>query len=240
MSNIQSFQSVAKKEELIYEDLIILGDIYEDSIVDSNKLTVGGKTFKGSTQFSKYATINIHQGNLRCHEAKIALLDCGEIHATTVDIGTVSSGLVRAQDITIEHLKGDSSIYASSSIRIGKISGENNKLFINYKEVPILTSKITLIEDDIEELTIALGKVQENYSSLESEIASEITRLNEEIRNIQNSTKNAKITIKEEVKTKNTISFVIDDANTLTFETKQATYAPFYLSFSENTITLNS
>lgn len=238
MSNTESRTHIEKAEELICAEAIITGDVYEESIVDTHKLIIEGKTHKNSTQFSKYAQINTHQGTLRCHEAKITLVDNGEIHATTVSADTVNSGSIYAQDVFIKHLMGNATIYASNSITIEHMSGENNKLFINYEKIPILISKIDLIEDDIQELNASLEKAKEDNSTLEKEIEIELSRLEEEISTIKNSTKYAKITIEKPIKTKNRITFEINSDKVITYETEEGSFSPFYLDFKEKTITL--
>ena len=235
---MKTIQDVQKKEELITSEVCILGDVHEESMIDAYKLTVEGTTSEGSLQYSKYANIYMHQGTLRCHDAKITLLDFGSVHATTVHADTVIGGEIYAQDVTIKHLKGNATVYASNSIAIEHISGKDNKLFINYKEVPILMSKIELIQDDIEELTTSLEQAKKDNSSLEKEIEVEIKRLHQEIEIIQSSTKNAKITIEKPVKTKNMITFQIDDSNVISFETQKETYSAFFLSSQEGRITL--
>lgn len=238
MSSIRTIQDVQKKEELIISEVSILGDVHEESIIDAYKLSILGTTHHDSIQYAKYATIYMHQGSLRCHEAKITLLDIGTVHATTVHVDTVIGGKIYAQDVTIKHLRGNATVYASNSITIEHISGKNNKLFINYKEVPILMSKLDLIKDDIQELNKSLEEAHRDNSSLEKEIEVEIQRLHQEMQNIQNSTINAKITIEKPVKTKNMITFEIDDSNIISFETQKSTYSSFFLSSEEDKITL--
>lgn len=239
MSSTKTVNAVVEKEEIICEELIVIGDVHNESIIDTSKLTVEGSTSTGSTQFSKYATIQKHEGIIRCHEAKIALLQDGEIHATTASVNTVKGGSIYAQDVNIQHLCGDATIYASNSINIEHISGENNKLMINYQEIPILISKMELIQDDITELNSSLNKAIKENSSLQKEIEIEISRMNKEITAIQNSSKTAKITIENTVITKNIISFHVNEKQDISFETSKEKYSPFYLSYSKNSVTLN-
>ena len=238
MSFIRTIQNVAQKEELSCTEVRIKGDVYEESIIDANTFRIEGTTHAGSTQFAKYATIYSHKGTLRCHEAKITLLEEGEVHATKVSIDTAISGFIYAQDVQIKHLTGSVTVYASNTINIEHISGKDNKLFINYKEVPILTSKVELIQDDIKELTISLYKARRDNSTLEKEIESELIHLEQEIQKIQNSVKTARISIQDPIKTKNTICFAVTDSDTLTYETKEGKYSSFYLCFEADKVTL--
>lgn len=238
MSIIKTIQHLAKKEELITSKVCITGDVHEESIIDAHKLSIQGTTHQDSMQYSKYATIYMHKGTLRCHDAQITLLDFGTVHATRVQADKVIGGKIYAQDVTIKHLTGNATVYASNSITIEHISGKGNKLFINYKEVPILMSKLELIKDDIQELNESLKQAHKDNSSMEKEIEIEIQRLHQEINNIESSSKNAKITIKEPVKTKNMITFQVDNSNKISFETPIDTYSTFFLSSQEDKITL--
>lgn len=238
MSEQLTISSLGESEELSADEVTISGDVCQESILDAHKLTVKGTTHQDSTQFSKFANIHTHKGTLRCHEAKITLLDEGEVHATSLIVDTVSGGEIYAQDVTIKHLLNNTSIYASHSITIENINGENNTLKINYKEIPILVSKIDLIDDDIEELAFSLEKAKRDNSLLEKDIKIEIKNLQIEKDKIINSSQTAKITITKEITTQNTISFQINQEEEISYTTEVGLYTPFSLKFSQNTITL--
>lgn len=233
-----TLNELEKEKELIEDNIHIINDVQENTIIDSHVLQIDGISHKDSTQFSKYASIYTHQGTLRCHEANITLLDDGEVHATDVKIDTAIGGSIYAQSVTIKHLTGDVKIYASKSIDIEFISGKNNTLTINYQNVPILMSKIDLINDDLDELSTSLFQAKKDNSSLEEEIQREIERLKKELQDIEQSTKTANIKILKPVKTSNTISFKIDALNEISFETTKEQYTPFHLEFNNNTVTL--
>lgn len=238
MKYLDTINELGQEEEIISESIHVLGDANEDSIIDANKLLIDGTSHKGSTQFSKYADINTHKGTLRCHEANIHILEYGEIHATTINIDTAIGGSIYAQDVQIKNLFGNVKIYASNSITIESIDSGNNSLSIDYTSIPILLSKIELIQEDIKDLESSLYIAHKNNSSLQQEIEAEILRLKNSKLEIINSTKTAKISIKNPLKGINHIKFKIDDSNTISFETKSIQYTPFYLEFQENKITL--
>ncbi len=239
MDEIETRDAIHAHEELITKEVCISGDVDEQSIIDAHKLVVEGTTHEDSTQFSKYAEIYMHQGTLRCHEAKVTLLDGGEIHATSVSVDTAIGGSIYAQDVTIKHLTSNIKIYASHSISIEHISGANNLLSINYKNVPILVSKIDLIHDDIDDLEISLQKAKKDNSTLQIKIQEEIDRLNKEILQIKNSANSAKITIQKPISTKNTINFELDNTQSVYYETTKQKYTPFYIETTDNTIILH-
>ncbi len=239
MEYIDSTDEIAQEEEIISESIHISGDVHQGSIIDSNQLLVSGTTHKGSTQFSKYADIHTHQGLLRCHEASIKFLDTGEVHATTVNIDTATSASIYAQDVSINNLGNDVKIYASNSITINSINGKNNHLSIDYTSIPILISKIELIAEDIKDLELSLYKARKDHSFLEVEIETEITNLKKSLFKIKNSTKTAKISIKDIIKEINYINFKIDDTHNISCQTQKLQYSPFYLQYQEDTITLH-
>lgn len=239
MSYKTSLQHVAHNEEIICESLHLSGDVKQESIIDAVRLKVEGITRKGSSQYVKFADIHTHQGNLRCHDAKVTLLDGGEIHASTVHLDTSIGGEIYAQNVTIKHLSSDTKIYASHSITIEHVSGGSNQLTINYKDVPILVSKIDLINDDIKELESALQKARKNNSTTEKDINNEIKRLSKELDGIINSTNTAKITIKKKLGGVNSISFHLNDGNILSSTLQKESYTPFYLSFEDSIVTLH-
>ena len=231
--------SVGEGVKLVSETINVSGHIGANSIIESINLKIDGATHKDSTQYAKYATINRHKGKLRCKEAKINLLEGGEVHATSANIQTCLGGSIYAQDVKIRHVKNNLKVYASNSISINLISGEDNKLKINYKDVPILISKIKFIKEEIEELEFSLEEANRHNSSIVNGIKSEIKKLKQEILDIQNSVNRAKISIEKPLIGLNTIIFSIDDENEITFKTNSKEYTPFYLEITEDKITLH-
>ncbi len=233
-------ENIEASREISLKNLHIKNDVFEFSIIESVELQVDGTTKEDSLQFVRNAYINIHKGSLRCHQADINILDGGEVHATKVNINTVKSGTIYAQDVTIDTLHSGISIYASNSITIKKITGTNNLLKINYKDVPILKSKIDLINDDIEELKYKLNHAIENNISYIPIIKQEIKDFQKEKEIILQSVKNAVIYIKEALKSENTIIFTVDEKNEIIFKTKPLKYDKFFIEITKDSITLQN
>jgi hypothetical protein len=230
--------SVGEGVELTSEVIHIKGHVGANSIIEATNLKIDGATHQDSSQFAKYAQINRHKGKLRCHEAEITLLEGGEVHATRVDIDTALGGIIYAQDVTVRQVKSNLKIYASNSITIKHVSGEDNLFKINYKEIPILNSKINLIDDDIEELKFELQEAtRHNISALPS-IKEKIQNFKEEKNSIINSSKTAIINIQSKFHGLNRVVFIIDDEHELSFKTDAITYDTFHLEVNESTITL--
>jgi len=230
--------SIGEGVHLKSESVHINGFVGAKSIIKASKLLIDGATHQNSLQYAKFATINRHKGKLRCHDAKIKLLEGGEVHATTVDIEACLGGTIYAQSVTIGHVKNNLKIYASHSIRVKLISGEDNLLHIGYKSIPILKSKIEFLEKEIDELKYTLEEVSRHTPQRMPQIKQEIATKKESINAISDSYKNATVTIEQPCRGLNTVIFQIDDAHELSYKTQAEAYSPFYLEFDEDTITL--
>ncbi len=231
--------SIGEGVELISETVHVSGHIGANSRIEATNLKIDGATHQDSKQFAKFAEINRHKGKLRCHSAKIKLLEGGEVHATLVDVETCLSGTIYAQDVIISHVKNNLKVFASNSITIKLVSGEDNKFIIDYKKVPVIMSKINFIKNDIEDLEFSLEEAQRHTISRVDTIKTDIKKKKELIQNIKNSTQTAKITIESPLKGLNNIIFTIDDENELTYKTLPQQYTPFYLEYTDNKIILH-
>ena len=230
--------SIGEGVELISETIHINGHVGAKSILEAINLKIDGATHQDSKQFAKYADINRLKGTLRCHEAKVKLLEGGEIHATKVDIEACLGGSIYAQDITIGLVKSNLKVYASNSITIRLVSGEDNLFKINYRDIPVLNSKVNLINADIDNLKFKLEEAQRHTPTETSHIKKEIQNLKNEQNIIETSHMDAKISIEKPFIGLNSIVFVIDDDNEIKFKTEALSYTPFYLEIDEDKITL--
>jgi len=224
---------------LVSQRIHVDGFVGAKSRLEAVTLDIEGATHQESEQYAKYATINRHKGTLRCHEAKISLLEGGVVYATTVTIDSSIGGSVYAQDVTIGHVKNNLKVYASNSITVRLVSGEDNIFKINYRDIPILKSKIKFIDNDIENLKYKLQEAKRHSLSRVDDIEKEIRTLKSEKAAIQNSYKNATITVKEAFRGLNNIIFTIDASHEIAYKTDAKSYTPFYLQIKENLITLH-
>ncbi len=230
--------SIGEGVELVSETIHINGHVGAKSTLEAINLTIDGATHQDSKQFAKYAEINRHKGTLRCHEAKIKLLEGGEIHASKVDIEACLGGSIYAKDVTIGLVKSNLKVYASNSITIKQVRGEDNLFKINYRDIPILNSKINLINADIENLKFKLEEAVRHSQTKVPHIKKEIQNLKNEQNIIETSHMDAKISIEKPFSGLNRIVFVIDDENEIKFKTEELAYTPFYLQINEDKITL--
>ena len=226
--------SIGAGVELTSQRIHVNGHIGAKSIIEAENLQVDGATHQDSTQFARYAQINRHKGTLRCHEAKIKLLEGGEVHATTVEIDASLGGTIYAQDVKIGLVKNNLKVYASNSISIRLVSGEDNIFKINYKDIPILNSKLDLIHEDIEDLKYDLEEAKRHNLSQVEPIKHKIKALNEERNSIKNSTIGATITIEKRLIGLNTIIFTLNNGDELIYKTSPQQYEPFYVEINED------
>lgn len=230
--------SIGEGVKLKSEKIHVNGHIGANSILEALNLQIDGATHKDSMQFAKNAKINRHKGTLRCNNAKIALLEGGVVNATNVEIKACLGGTIHAQNVKIGHVKSNLKVYASDSIEINLVSGEDNLFKISYKDIPILNSKVELLNEDIEMLKYQLEDAKRHNISKVQVIQDEIKLLREEIIAIQDSALSAKISIHKPLRGLNSIVFTLANSQEIVYKTDAKSYKPFYLSLSEDKITL--
>jgi len=234
-----SLDSLGEGVELTSETIHIHGHVGAKSNLRAINLTIEGATHKDSSQEAKFASINRHKGKLRCHSAKIKLLEGGEIYATNAEIENSLGGTVYAENVTIGHVKNNLKVYASDTITIKNVSGEDNLFKINYKEIPTLSAKFNYITQDIEDLKYKLEGAKKHSLEKIPLIKNKIDMFRETQDKIINSAMHAKVTIQEPFKGINTIVFTLKNGEELVFKTDAVSYEPFYLISSESAITLH-
>lgn len=233
-----SLDSLGEGVELTSETIHITGHIGSKSILKALNLKIDGATHQDSLQEAKFAQINRHKGKLRCHNAKIKLLEGGEVYATDVEVDSSLGGSIFAENVTIGHVKNNLKVYASNSITIKRITGEDNLLKINYRDIPTLNSRYNFISQEVDELKYKLEGALKHSPDQVPILKNEINQLKEKQNKIVDCYKNAKITIKEPLKGLNTIIFTIDEDHELIYRTDSKLYTTFHLVKSGDTITL--
>ena len=234
-----SIDSLGEGVELTSETININGHVGAKSTLKAVNLTIEGATHQDSYQEAKFANINRHKGLLRCHNAKIKLLEGGEVHATNVDIENSLGGTIYAENVTIGHVKNNLKIYASNSITINIVSGEDNLFKINYKDIPTLNSKYNYLSQEIEDLKYRLEEAKKHSLSQVPVFKDKMDELKIIQDKIVNSTMSAKITIKNALRGLNTIIFTLKNGEELIFKTEATTYEPFYIVESKEYLTLH-
>ena len=233
--------SVGEGVELISERIHVSGHIGAHSLLEATELVVDGATHKDSVIFAKNALINRHKGTLRCHKATIKFLEGGKIDASYVEIGTCLGGSIFAKDVTIEHVKNHLTVYASNSITIKLISGEDNHFIIDYASIPIITSELNHIDAEIDNLKFKLEEESKKNGEKEKNIETrtQIQELKHKKDSIKNSTLNATITIINPLKGLNMIKFVLPNNEEIIHKTTSKKYETFRLQVDADKVTLH-
>ena len=230
--------SVGEGVSITSESIHIEGFVGANSHLEAINLEIDGATHQDSMQVAKFAKINRHKGTLRCHNAQINLLEGGEIHATKVEVETCLGGSIYAKDVNIGHVKNNLKVFASNSITIKLISGEDNKFIIDYKSIPIIMSNLNFLSKDIEELKYHLEQAHRHNISKVDSIKKQIQELRDERKALKLSYEKASITIQNPLRGLNYIIFTIDSENEILFKTQEESYTPFHLEITDNKITL--
>ncbi|MCK4737111.1 MAG: DUF342 domain-containing protein [Sulfurimonas sp.] len=237
--NDTSLDSLGEGVDLTSETIHITGHIGAKSTLKAVNLKIDGATHQDSLQEAKFAEINRHKGKLRCASAKIKLLEGGEVHATDVEIESSLGGSVYAENVTIGLVKHHLKVYASNSITIKRVMGEDNLFKINYKDIPTLNSRYNFVTKEINDLKYRVEGALKHSPDQVPVLKEQINNLKSQQNKIINAVKSAKITINEPLRGLNTIAFTIDDEHELIFKTDATSYEPFYLIESGDTITLH-
>lgn len=224
--------------ELTSETIHVEGFVGSNSILHATNLIIDGATHQSSHQNAKFAKINRHKGTLRAHQADIKLLEGGTVYATTANIESCLNGTIYAKDVHITNVKSNLKVYASHSINITLVSGENNVFNIDYKKIPILSKKLEFIDNDIEDLKYHLEEAQRHNQSKVPKIKAEIQKLKDDKNDIINSIHDATIYVEKAFRGLNTIIFTISDLKELIYKTDSKKYDKFYLQIKDETITL--
>ncbi len=231
--------SVGEGAEIISERIHINGHTGSRSVLEATDLIIDGATHKDSNIFAKNAKINRHKGTLRCNRADVKLLEGGKIHATYAEIGTCLGGSVYAKDVVIDHVKSNLKVYASNSITIRLVSGEDNNFVIDYSKVPVITSKIALIDADLDDLKFKLEEAIKSNSSEIPSIEEQIRSLKNEKEEVKNSSIDATINIKNAFTGLNIIKFVLPSGEEIAYKTMPKKYDEFFIKVDEDKITLH-
>ncbi len=230
--------SIGEGVELVSESIHVEGFVGTHSRLEALHLDIKGVTHQDAKQYAKFAKINRHKGTLRCHEAEIGLLEGGVVHATKVTVESSLGGQIYAQDVVIGHTKNNLKVYASNSITVRLVSGEDNLFKINYRDIPVQKAKIAFIKEELEDLKYRLDQAKrfrpKEVKLLEDEIAS----LKIEEKKITDSYKTATISVEQPFRGLNHIIFTIDENHEFHYKTDTKAYLPFHLKVKDEKITL--
>jgi hypothetical protein len=231
--------SVGEGVHLTSETIHISGHIADKAKLEAKQLIVDGATHQGAKLFANRAVINRHKGTLRCHYAEIRLLEGGEVHGSHVHVDAALGGTIYADHVTLGTVKHHLKVYATSSITVNALNGEDNRFVIDYRKIPIITSRLEYIEEDIDELRYYLEEAKRHREQDIPKINKRITELKGEIEEIRSCSFHATVTIKNRIPGLNIITFALPKNRELTYRTREGfQYDPFHLEIKDETVTL--
>lgn len=233
--------SVGEGVELISENIHITGHTGAHSNIEAKEVTIDGATHQDSFVTAKMANINRHKGTLRCHTAKINSLEGGTIYATHVTVNTALGGSIYAENVTIKSIKHNLKVFASKSITIERVLGEDNYFTIDYRKLPVLQSKLRFLQDELDDLKWKYEDSLKHSPEKRQGLKEEIDNKEAEINEIKLSHYDAVVTIMAPVNGLNTIEYKIaEKQQSIIYRTKEAkTFAPFSIRKEDDKITLD-
>ena len=226
--------------ELKSENIHVTGHMGAKSSIEAKEVIIDGATHHEAFVTARTAKINRHKGTLRCHKAEITSLEGGTIYATHVKVTAALGGTICAEHVTIKSLKHNLKVFASKSITIERVLGEDNHFVIDYRKLPVLQSKLQFLVDEAEELKWKYEDALKHSLEKRPAIKEELEKKEEEIQEIKLSHYNAVITIMAPVNGLNTIEFaVVEKQSSLIYRTKDArSFEPFSLRKTEDKVIL--
>jgi len=226
--------------ELVSESIHITGHMGAKSSIEAKEVIIDGATHNSSFVTAKTAKINRHKGTLRCHKAQINSLEGGTVYATHVTINAALGGQICAEHVTIKSLKHHLKVFASKSITIERILGEDNHFIIDYRKLPVLQSKLQFLNEEHDELTWKYEDTKKHSPDKLADIKQDIVKKEAQIKEIKDSHYDAVITIMAPIDGLNTVEFSIPEKQkSLLYRTKESkTFEPFYIRQSEDKIIL--
>jgi len=226
--------------ELVSESVHITGHMGSKASIEAKDVLIDGATHNSSFVTSRNAKINRHKGTLRCHKAEINSLEGGTVYATHVKVNAALGGQICAEHVTIKTLKHNLKVFASKSITIERILGEDNHFVIDYRKLPVIQSKLQYLNEELEEAQWKYEDAKKHSKEKLPELQEIVEKKESDIKEIKLSHYDAVITIMAPVDGLNTIEFSIPEKQTsLIYRTKEAkSFEPFSVQQDEEKITL--
>jgi hypothetical protein len=226
--------------ELISESVHITGHMGAKSRVEGKDVVIDGATHNDAFVTARTAKINRHKGTLRCHKAEINSLEGGTIYATHVTINAALGGQVCAEHVTVKSVKHNLKVFASKSITIERILGEDNHFVIDYRKLPTAQSKLQFLNEEYEVLQEKLENAKKHSPENTPGLQDELEKKEEEINAIKFCHYDAVITVMAPINGLNIIEFVVPELKqSLIYRTVDAkTFEPFTIHKSGDKIVL--
>jgi hypothetical protein len=232
--------SVGEGAKIKTDRITIDGFVGMKAEIQANSITINGATHNGSIVKAKEATINCHRGTLSANKAKIKTLEGGTINASNVEVDLALGGAIHAKNVIVHDVRNHLKIYATESVTIHKMKGEDNKIYFDYKHVPAVMKELKFILNDIEELKEKIEDTKKHSPQLIPDMNTEMLKLKKMAKKIEESSFDATLEIKEKVQGINVITYYFPKDKFIEFRTKPLmTYAKFNIEHNDEVATLN-
>lgn len=134
------------------KELNVAGTVGSNTKVKATDLKVGEQTHRNSQlEAVENAKIHLHRGNLKAKTAEIDILENGTVIADKVYVKMMLGGEIIGHNVVVEELTSNTTIIASESIEIHKISGDHNKLIIDPNKIEDYHLKIEAYKIEFKE-----------------------------------------------------------------------------------------
>jgi hypothetical protein len=141
----------------------VRGSVGNDAKIIANICTIDGTTHSTTHIVAKTAKIHSLKGILEAGHADVERIEGGNVHAETINIGTISNSFVLAKRIKIKSLGSQNTLTASELIEIDEISGTDNKLIFETAATKSDKEEAEKLSEKIEELTKLYETVLEQF-----------------------------------------------------------------------------
>ena len=230
--------TIGEGVNLVSERVDVSGHTGKNTSIEGKYVNVEGSTHSLSSIKAKDVVVNRHKGKIYSNTAKVKNLEGGEIHSTLVEVQNALSGVISGVDVVVDNLKSKVKIYASNSITIKNLKGEDNILAINPQEVFVVMQIHKKNKEDIKDLKekIQINK-KANKTSLNAPLKAQKNELEQSILARNEESKVGTIEIHGNVNGINLIEFQIND-DKASFRTNDGMYPTFYIESEEDGFTL--
>jgi len=156
----QETDAVADGLKVRAYDVTVKGNIGADTVLDTNIVHITGQTHGTSKVYAKNAEIKTLKGFLSTDNAKIGVIENGTVEAKHATFASALGSTISATECQIEILGSNSTIMVSKSLKLGTISGSENKIIVEPAVTADEKEEFTEFTEQLEVLEEALEKAE--------------------------------------------------------------------------------
>ena len=161
------------------------GSVAEGAEVHAKKAIIGGQTHLTSKIYADMADIKVHKGYLEASKVKIGSIESGKVHALDISANTAIGAEVHGLDIHINEIKSHCTVEFAHSLRIGKITGDENRFVLTPFATKASEADLNRILEQIEEYKKTIDKLTHKEKRLRDQVNQNKKNLDQLKENIQ-------------------------------------------------------